>query len=219
MSNNLLEGLIKDKDYTFKKQLFKIVKEYNLSLNELLLLIYFLNQDVPILDIENIEKVVFISNKEILESFTNLTSKGLIAIKMIKSKDGKVNEQIDLANVYRAIISDINGELKSKSKESIFVIFEKEFGRTLSPMEYEVINEWVKSGMNEELIIEALKEATYNGVSNLRYIDKILYEWGKKGFKNKEDITTHLTKRSTSNKEPKEESKILFEYNWLEDEE
>ena len=41
MSNNLLEGLIKDKDYTFKKQLFKIVKEYNLSLNELLLLIYF----------------------------------------------------------------------------------------------------------------------------------------------------------------------------------
>ena len=219
MSNNLLEGLIKDKDYTFKKQLFKIVKEYNLSLNELLLLIYFLNQDVPILDIETIEKVVFISNKEILESFTNLTSKGLIAIKMIKSKDGKVNEQIDLANVYRAIISDINGDLKSKSKESIFSIFEKEFGRTLSPMEYEVINEWVKSGMNEELIIEALKEATYNGVSNLRYIDKILYEWGKKGFKNKDDVVNHMTRKNNISKDKKDDSKILFEYNWLEDEE
>ena len=218
MSNNLLEGLIKDKDYTFKKQLFKIVKEYSLSLNELLLLIYFLNQDIPVLDIETMENIIFISGKEILESFSILTSKNLLAIKIIKSNDGKVSEQIDLSNVYRAIISDINGDFKSKSKENIFSIFEKEFGRTLSPMEYEVINEWVKSGMNEELIIEALKEATYNGVSNLRYIDKILYEWGKKGFKNKSDVESHLT-RKTNNKDNKEDNKVLFEYNWLEDEE
>lgn len=217
MSNNFLEGLIKDKDYIFKRQLFKVVKDYDLKLNELLLLIYFLNQDNPILDVELISKTIFFSTKEVLESFTSLSSKGLLTIKMLKSDDGKVNESIDLTNVYRAIISDINKDYKSKSKDSIFTTFEKEFGRTLSPMEYEVINEWVKSGMNEELIIEALKEATYNGVSNLRYIDKILYEWGKKGFKTPSDVTNHL-KRKTEPKEEKE-SKTLFEYNWLEDEE
>ena len=217
MSNNFLEGLIKDKDYIFKRQLFKVVKDYDLKLNELLLLIYFLNQDNPVLDVELISKTIFLSSKEILESFTSLSSKGLLTIKMLKSDDGKVNESIDLTNVYRAIISDINMDYKSKSKDSIFTTFEKEFGRTLSPMEYEVINEWVKSGMNEELIIEALKEATYNGVSNLRYIDKILYEWGKKGFKNPSDVANHL-KRKNESKEEKE-SKTLFEYNWLEDEE
>ena len=42
MSNNILEGLIKAKDYTFKRQLFKIVADYNSSINELLLLIYSL---------------------------------------------------------------------------------------------------------------------------------------------------------------------------------
>ena len=50
MSNNFLEGLIKDKDYIFKRQLFKVVKDYDLKLNELLLLIYFLNQDNPVLE-------------------------------------------------------------------------------------------------------------------------------------------------------------------------
>ena len=49
----------------------------------------------------------------------------------------------------------------------------------LSPMEYEIIKAWLDNDMSEELIKEALKEATFNGVSNLRYIDKILYEWGK----------------------------------------
>ena len=41
MSNNILERLIKVKDYTIKKQLFKVIKETNLTLNEVLLLIYF----------------------------------------------------------------------------------------------------------------------------------------------------------------------------------
>ncbi len=217
MSNKFLEGLIKDKDYIFKRQLFKIVKDFDLSLNELLLLIYFLNQDNPVLDVNLISKTIYLSDKEILEGFTNLSSKGLLAIKMIKSDDGKVNEVVDLSNVYKSIISNINSLYNAKSKESIFTIFEKEFGRTLSPMEYEVINEWVKSGMNEELIIEALKEATYNGVSNLRYIDKILYEWGKKGFKNKQDVMSHLKRKVESNEN--KEQKVLFDYNWLEDDE
>lgn len=216
MSNNILESLVKDKDYTFKKQLFKVINDFQLNLNELLVLIYFLNQDKPTLDITAIKEIVYLEEKEILESFTSLTSKGLITIKMAKNQDGIVEEIIDLSNVYRAIVSDINKSIKSKAKESIFDIFEKEFARPLSSMEFEIINEWVKSGMNEELIIGALKEATYNGVSNLRYIDKILYEWGKKGLKNMNEVEKHLKRKSEP---PKEDNKVLFEYNWLEDEE
>ena len=55
-------------------------------------------------------------------------------------------------------------------------------------MEYEKIKEWITSGISNELIILALKEAVLNGVGNLNYIDKILVTWKKKGYKNKKDI-------------------------------
>ena len=215
MSNNILEGLIKAKDYTFKRQLFKIVADYNLSINELLLLIYFMNLDIPTLNVPEIKKETLLSEKSILESFSLLSSKGLLAIKMEKGKDGKVTEVLDLSNLYKAIVSEINLNIKKKTESNIFEIFEKEFSRTLSPMEYEMINAWISSGMDEEMIIGALKEATFNGVSNLRYIDRIIYEWGKKGFKNMNDVKAHMENR---NKKSKKDEPVLFDYNWLEDE-
>jgi DNA replication protein len=217
MSNSVLEGIIKDKDYNFKKLLFKIVKDFNLSINELLLLVYFLNQDKPTLDVNNISEVTYLDEKEILASFTSLTNKGLLSIKINKGNNGIISEVIDISNVYKAMISDINVDVKKKNESTIFSVFEKEFGRSLSPMEFEIINAWLKSGMNEDLIIGALKEATYNGVSNLRYIDKIIYEWGKKGFKNMDDVNNYLKKKN-SQKDTSEE-KVLFDYNWLDDEE
>lgn len=216
MSNNVLEGLIKAKDYTFKRQLFKIVADYNLNINELLLLIYFMNLDTPTLNIPEIKTETLLSEKNILESFSLLSSKGLLTIKMEKGKDGKVNEVLDLSNLYKAMVSEINLNIKKKTESNIFETFEKEFSRPLSPMEYEMINAWINSGMDEEMIIGALKEATFNGVSNLRYIDRIIYEWGKKGFKNMNDVKAHMENR---NKKSKKDEPVLFDYNWLEDEE
>ena len=57
---------------------------------------------------------------------------------------------------------------------------------------------------------EALKEAIYNGVSNLRYIDKILSQWKQKGIKNQNDINKEREKRNKT--KPKKE---VFEYDWL----
>ena len=105
-------------------------------------------------------------------------------------------------------------EIKAEDSNNIFTVFESEFGRTLSPIEYQIINGWLEDQLSEEMIIEALKEATYNGVSNLRYIDKILYEWRKKGYQTKSDIEAN--RNNFNKKEPKKE---LFDYNWLDDQE
>ena len=212
MSNSILEGLVKEKDFSFKRLLFKIAKDYEFTIEELLLIIYFLNQDKPSFDIVSIKNITYIPEKSIMEAFSSLTSKGLISVSVVKQSDGKVNEVIDLCNVYRAMVTDIHSDIEEKTTENIFTTFEKEFGRTLSPIEFEIINAWLKSGTSEDLIIAALKEATYNGVSNLRYIDKIIYEWGKKGFKTATDVGNNSKKN-----EPKE-SKVLFDYNWLDDE-
>ena len=213
MSNSILEGLIKEKDYTFKKLLFKLIKDFDLSLEELLLLVYFINQDKPVFDIKRISLITYLSSNEIMAAFSSLTGKGLVSIKTSK-EDGKITEAIDITNTYRAMVSDININIKKQTTTNIYTIFEKEFGRPLSPVEYEIIKAWITSGISEELIKGALKEAVFNNVRNLRYIDKILSEWEKKGFKSVDEVDSYLKKKESNN--PKQE---LFDYNWLEDEE
>ncbi|MBP3457524.1 MAG: DnaD domain protein [Bacilli bacterium] len=213
MSNSILEGLIKEKDYTFKKLLFKLIKDFDLSLEELLLLVYFINQDKPVFDIKRISLITYLSSNEIMAAFSSLTGKGLVSIKTSK-EDGKITEVIDITNTYRAMVSDININIKKQATTNIYTIFEKEFGRPLSPVEYEIIKAWITSGISEELIKGALKEAVFNNVRNLRYIDKILSEWEKKGFKSVDEVDSYLKKKESNN--PKQE---LFDYNWLEDEE
>ena len=213
MSNSILEGLIKEKDYTFKKLLFKLIKDFDLTLEELLLLIYFINQDKPVFDIKKISIITYLDNNEIMSAFSSLTAKGLVSINTSK-EDGKITEIIDITNTYRAMVSDINVNIKKQTVTNIYTIFEKEFGRPLSPVEYEIIKAWITSGISEELIKGALKEAVFNNVRNLRYIDKILSEWEKKGFKSVDEVDSYLKKKEVNN--PKQE---LFDYNWLEDEE
>ena len=67
----------------------------------------------------------------------------------------------------------------------------------------------------EELLFCALTEAVYNGVRNFRYIDHILAEWRQKGIKNKTDVENE--KREF--KKNKKESKKLFEYDYLNEDE
>ena len=79
-------------------------------------------------------------------------------------------------------------------------------------MEYEIIQSWCGGEFSQELIVLALKEATYNGANNLRYIDKILYEWKKKGIKTKEDVEKQ---KNEFHKKKELQTKELFDYDWL----
>ena len=212
MSNEVIYNIIKKKDYTISPYLFKIIKENNLDINETLLLIYLTNQEHPELDLKVINDITSLNNEEILSAFSSLTSKNLISTSI--SKDGeRVIEEISLDSIYKLAASNINKNVTKEIEQNIFELFESEFARPLSPMEFEFINAWISSGMNEDLIKEALKEATYNGVKNLRYIDKIIYEWNKKGYKTVDDILNNRFK-----KEDKEEkNNFFFEYNWLDE--
>ena len=212
MSNEIIYNIIKNKDYIVRPFLFKIIKENKLDINESILLIYLTNQEHPELDLKLINKVTTLDNNEILAAFSNLTSKNLISTNIIKDGD-RVQEEISLDGIYKMAATNINKKVNSEMEENIFEVFEKEFARTLSPMEFEFINAWINSGMNVDLIKEALKEATYNGVSNLRYIDKIIYEWNKKGYKTVDDVNKNRYK-----KDDKVSEKLdIIEENWLDE--
>ena len=75
----------------------------------------------------------------------------------------------------------------------------------------------MENNISEELIKEAVKEATFNGVSNLRYIDKILYEWGKLNIKNTEDVE-NMRKKRNSKTDTKDVDIDIVDWNWFDDE-
>lgn len=212
--NKQIELIIKKKDYVIKSFMFDIIKNQKLTLNDTLLLIFFLNQEKPILDLNLIKETIYLSEVEIMEAFNNLSKKQLIKTDIIKINE-KIEEQVNTDNIYKLAYLNLTEKSKEETTSDIFSSFEQEFGRTLSPMEYELISAWISSGINEELILGALKEATYNGVSNLRYIDKIIYEWGKKGFKTMEDVNKHLKEKNHN----KDLALDNFDYNWLDDDE
>lgn len=212
MSNEVIYNIIKNKDYIIRPFLFKIIKENNLNINEILLLIYLTNQEHPELDLKLINKITTMNNEEIINSFNTLMEKNLISTNIIKNGD-RIDEEISLEGIYKLAATNINKKITKNQEKNIFELFENEFARPLTPMEYELINAWIESGINEDLIKEALKEATYNGVNNFRYIDKILYEWGKKGYKNIDDINKNKNKKEEKN----ERNVSFFEYNWLDE--
>ena len=101
---------------------------------------------------------------------------------------------------------------------SVFDMIEREFGRTLGPIEIEIIKAWLSNNMSEDIIKEAVKEAVFNGVSNLRYIDKILYEWGKLGLKTVKDVENMRNKRNNKSDKDEDIDMDIVDWNWFDDE-
>lgn len=183
----------------------------NLSLNEFLLLLYFDNSYDSIFDIALLSKTLNMSEEQILQAYGSLMAKKLIKVVAIKDGYGKLIEKVSLDNFYNEIKTEYKTKEEEIKKEDIYTIFEKEFGRTLSSMDYEIINAWIDNGFSEELVIAALKEAVYNGVPNLRYIDKVLYEWNRKGIKKPTDIKKQLESIPEA---PVYEASIM-DFDWL----
>ncbi|OPX87757.1 MAG: DNA replication protein DnaD [Pelotomaculum sp. PtaB.Bin104] len=68
--------------------------------------------------------------------------------------------------------------------------FEQEFGRPLSPLEVEQIQQW-ESEHDPLLVLEALKRAILGGKYNFKYINSILLEWSKNHILTVPDIKAY----------------------------
>lgn len=205
-----VENLLKDSFYSVPKLLINNIKKLNLNEKQAILLIYLLNND-KVFNPKKISESLNWDLTEVLEEINNLSLKGILKTDMIKINNVR-EEYLNFDSLYSKLaFLVVNDNEVEVDNTNLFDNFEKEFGRTLSPMEYEIINSWKDSGLTDELINCALKEAIFNGVNNLRYIDKILFEWKKKGYSCKEDVE----KGRNSFKKKEKPNKELFEYDWL----
>jgi len=179
----------------------------------LIVLIYLMNDKTGAFNPKQIGDDLNIQMTEILQIVDNLCTNDIISIELRKVNDVR-EEFINLEQLYTKLAYFVVNEeevVETVKSSNIYDIFEQEFGRTLSPIEYELINGWLEADFKEDIIIMALKEAVFNGVSNLRYIDKILYEWKKKGLNSKEAVENNRIQFQ----QKKVEKKELFDYDWL----
>ncbi len=212
MNNNLI-NILKDRPYIIPKILLNNYKELGISAEELIIITIIMSygDKVPY------DPIAFANDSntdkhEMMKLINDLIDKNIISL-IIEKNNRKTSEYLSLDILYNKLYNiAIGAEEDNPIDESVFSIFEGELGRMLSPMEYEKIKEWITSGNSNELIILALKEAVMKGVSNFNYIDSILNNWRKKGYKNKTDIESEKEKYR-KNKE--KDSKTLFDTDWL----
>lgn len=197
-------------------------KDFNVNMEEFVFLMYLYNLGNKFLfDPNKFGEDLNLDLMMVMNYIGILTDKHLMSVQVLKNDKGLMEEYVVLDDFYSRLsmitIDDVNNSSNSDNTD-IFEIIEKEFGRTLSPIEYEIIKAWLDGGFSTELIKEAIKEATMNNVSNLRYIDKILFEWGKLGIKTKEDVEKNRKKRNDSKNQQDENIDLdIIDYNWFDD--
>ncbi len=202
-----LLNVLKDKDLSIPKILLMNYKKLKLNEAELIILIFLINNNEY--NPKLISDTMDIKMPLLLEMIALLEEKGVLKIELKKVNDIQM-EVCNLDSLYEKLALLIM-ENKEDEKNTIYDVFETELGRTLSPIEYELVSEWLNNN-SEEILKLALKEATYNGVSNFRYIDRIIHEWNKKGIKTREDVIRNNEEFKRKKSNPKQE---LFDYDWL----
>ncbi|MCZ0754484.1 DnaD domain-containing protein [Anoxybacillus sp. J5B_2022] len=125
--------------------------------------------------------------------------------------------------VYYLLIQSANEKRAGRQEEeqSLYTMFEQEFGRPLSPFECETLTMWMDQDEHDPAIIKAaLREAVLSGKLNFRYIDRILFEWKKNGVRTIEQAKDYGKKfRKHQPKQPSsqtEHKQTVTFYNWLE---
>lgn len=215
-----MEEVLREKPIILPRYLFNYYSRLGIAAEELIILIFVIDRgDKAEYNPEAISNSLCIDKYKVMELLNSLSEKQIIEIVVEKDENGKSSEYISLDLMYKKIINIIIGKKEEVNSNSIFdngdifATFEKEFGRTISSMECQIIKSWIDDNFSHELIMEALKEAVYNGATSLKYIETILYSWRKKGYKTKKEVNDAKTKY----RETKKEEKEIFYYDWLND--
>ncbi|MBR2828400.1 MAG: DnaD domain protein [Bacilli bacterium] len=218
MNNSKVVDLFRERNIVVPIYLLKNYKKFNVELDCFLFLIYLYNLGNKTLFNPNLFSKELNMDLSMVMSFVDdLTEKKLIRVEVLKNDKGLMEEVIVLDDFYNKLTYLIMGEKTDNSSSTIYSVIENEFGRTLSSIEVTIINAWLEHQFSEELIKEALKEAVFNGVTNLRYIDRILYEWEKDGVKTIQDVEERRKKRQKLKEKENNVDIDIVDWDWFDE--
>ena len=235
---NRLRIWTEQRNVTIPQLFFQYYKELNIEDDEAMLILHLLafhaeGNDFPTPNdlISRMQtQINTISNK-----LKKLMQKGFLEITQGIDASGKIAEKYSIyplwERIFQLLESKNDKQMRQDQKQAegeVFRLFEEELGRLLSPMELETIGMWIDIDKHSPDIIKlALKEAVLAGKVNLRYIDRILFEWKKKNVQTPQDVRKqteqfrqHYNVNTTTSTQQTNAStnKVPF-YNWLEERE
>jgi len=187
--------------------LLKHYKQWELTEVEVMLIIHvmaFMEKDrIDFPTLEELQARMSVPAEKVIAALQKLLKQGLLSIdESVDPQSGVQYEKYNWNPLYERLASCWYEENRKHRKQpepevrkDIFSIFEKEFGRPLTPMELESISGWLdKDGYPEQLILAGLKEAVFAGKVHFRYIDRILLEWSRNRITTVEQAKEHSQK-------------------------
>lgn len=179
----------------------------NISNEEMMLLIHFLTfqqagEDFPAISL--IGQRMGLKDQQLYDMIQSLIERGFLSIPFYKNDEGKSVEYYSLDPLYHKLTqldeedeSHRFKQAKATKEGEVFDMIQVEFGRQLSPIEYQKIGDWFqKDGYDPDVVKEALKEMILNNVYSLNYMDRILLNWSKRKQTQAKD-STNFNKQKT----------------------
>ncbi|ELJ9285064.1 DnaD domain-containing protein [Staphylococcus pseudintermedius] len=207
-------------------ELLEHYQELGLNENDLVILIKILyayesSNEQPSIDV--LKKGTTMQSSEVTAIIQKLIQLGLLAMRVEKNNEGKFTEFINLDGFYEqlaSIFKQIETSKETTSEEEAFkMVFKKietAFGRALSPLEIEHLNQWIDVDHYAiELIDAAIDEALAHQKTSLKYIDRILLNWQKNNVSTVKDAQPIRAKFKKQPQQPTQKTEHIPKFNWL----
>ncbi|MCI1857082.1 MAG: DnaD domain-containing protein [Sporolactobacillus sp.] len=175
---------------------------------------------------DNLASRMTVDETTCADELRNLVQHGFLSI-VQKTDNNIYSEAYSLEPLWEKLLRFAYGDAASnetkKSEDALYTLFEREFGRPLSPIECETLAMWTDEDHHSPALIKAaLREAVISGKLNFRYIDRILFEWKKNGIKTLEQaqaygdrIRNHRPIRRAGSEKANRSTAKKPSYDWL----
>lgn len=125
-----------------------------------------------------------------------------------------VNDNVDVNG--SCIEENINNKYNINN---LYSYIEQNYGRTLSSIEIQKINEWSKE-FNEEMLQYAIQISILNRKQKFQYVEGILRNWKSQGYKSLQDVKENEERIKNRDYQPTSNTNVeVFDYDWLNDSE
>ena len=197
-----LQRYIRAGQTTISNLLIHHYKQIGLSTAQLVLYLQFKSyQDRGTMnpDVRVIAKNLGTTETQVFNQLHQMMTNHLVKQGMRQLPDGKEDAIYDFTPLLNklALLEDqsttaVQEAANQNDRQQTFATLESEFGRPLSSMELQIVNDWLdKDDYSPVMIKLALRQAMLNSALNLQYMERILQSWAHQGLRTEHDINEH----------------------------
>jgi len=237
MDDQVVKEWLNAGEMTLPRMLLIHYRDIGLDNDDLVTIIQlksFIDQGIFFPNSQDLSERLKVSRDEAFQMMHSLIKKNVLEIQTITNEEGKTQDQLSFGLLYDKLFVYLKQQKDQEMEhdqaireKDLYSLFEKEFGRPLSPIEIQTLNMWIdEDSYSPELIQMALREAVLSQVYSLKYIDRILLNWEKKNIKTKDQVLKE-SKKHRERQESKKKADDFQEdnssdnpvpmYDWLEE--